>query len=119
MFHSLELPAALSDVGVGEVGASVCDRLRAELSAHISGFIAEGTSAEAGAVDGEHPSVEWCGYRWPPVAVVPVPISARNTVTAWIIMNHQPALALPNAQAPTSCIMSPIGAAEPPACASV
>ena len=44
-----------------------------------------------------------------------VPIRARKTVQASIIMNHQPALALPKAQAPTSCIMSPIGADEPPA----
>src|ERR1700751_5042346 len=35
-FNSPELPAVLSDVDVGEVGASVCDRLRAELAAHIS-----------------------------------------------------------------------------------
>ena len=38
---------------------------------------------------------------------------------AWTNMNHQPALADPKHQAPTICIMSPIGADEPDAVAFV
>ena len=41
-----------------------------------------------------------------------VPIRARNTVTAWTNMNHQPAVGLPNTRVPTRTIMSPIGALE-------
>ena len=48
-----------------------------------------------------------------------VPIRARNTVMAWMNMNHQPAVALPKSQVPTITIMSPIGALEPAACVAL
>ena len=44
-----------------------------------------------------------------------VPIRAKKTVIASMNMNHQPALGLPNNQAPMIFIISPIGAPEPDA----
>ena len=48
-----------------------------------------------------------------------VPIRARNTVIAWMNMNHQPAAGLPKSQVPTMTIMSPIGAPELAALAAI
>jgi hypothetical protein len=46
-------------------------------------------------------------------------MSARKTVAACTSMKARPAVALPKSQVPTSTIMSPSGAPEPAASASV